>query len=401
MNSHRIACQTEVVIVGAGPTGLALAVTLATAGVEFVIVDRLAEGANTSRAAVVHARTLEVLGELGSADPLIARGLRVDRFAISDGSRRLLTIPFDGLPTPYPYTLMVPQSETESVLLNRLHALGHEVHRPYEVAAVVQDGAGVTLTMTTGQILRAGYAVGADGMHSAVRRESGIGFTGSAYPESFVLADVTMDWTPGRHEVSLTLGIAGLTVVAPLPGGHYRIVATVDDAPETPDLEFVRRLLDERAPGRATVDGLVWSSRFRVHHRVADHYRAGRLLLAGDAAHVHSPAGGQGMNTGIQDGYALGSALAGGRLDDYEAQRSTGRAAGGGIYRPDDPDGDRPEWGGPRCAQHRIAAARPPAGRPHQVRHRDRGAQLPLTQCFPARPAALVDLPRFRQSAGR
>jgi 2-polyprenyl-6-methoxyphenol hydroxylase-like FAD-dependent oxidoreductase len=321
MNVIELPAETEVVIVGAGPTGLALAVTLATAGVDFVIVDRLAEGANTSRAAVVHARTLEVLGELCSADALIARGLRVDQFAISDGSRRLLTIPFDGLPTPYPYTLMVPQCETESVLLARLRALGHDVHRPYEVAAVAQDDAGVTLTMSTGQRVRARYAVGADGMHSAVRRESGIGFTGSAYPESFVLADVTMDWTPGRHEVSLTLGTAGLTVVAPLPGGHYRIVATVDDAPETPDLEFVRRLLDERAPGRATVNGLAWSSRFRVHHRVADHYRAGRLLLAGDAAHVHSPAGGQGMNTGIQDGYALGNAFATGRLDDYEAER--------------------------------------------------------------------------------
>ncbi len=321
MNAIELPVETEVVIVGAGPTGLALAVTLATTGVDVVIVDRLAEGANTSRAAVVHARTLEVLGELGAAAALIARGLRVDRFAISDGSRRLLTIPFDDLPTPYPYTLMVPQCETESVLLARLRALGHDVHRPFEVAAVAQDDAGVTLTMSTGQIMRAGYAVGADGMHSAVRRESGIGFTGSAYPESFVLADVTMDWTPGRDEVSLTLGTAGLTVVAPLPGGHYRIVATVDDPPETPDLEFVRRLLDERAPGQATVHGLAWSSRFRVHHRIADHYRAGRLLLAGDAAHVHSPAGGQGMNTGIQDGYALGSAFATGRLDDYEGRR--------------------------------------------------------------------------------
>ena len=216
---------------------------------------------------------------------------------------------------------MVPQCETESVLLARLRALGRDVHRPYEVASVVQDEDGVTLTMSTGQTLRAGYAVGADGMHSAVREASGIGFTGSAYAESFVLADVTMDWTPGPSEVSLTFGTAGLTVVAPLPGGHYRIVATVDDAPATPDLAFVQRLLDERAPGQAKVTGLAWSSRFRVHHRVADHYRAGRLLLAGDAAHVHSPAGGQGMNTGIQDGYALGRAFATGQLDGYEAQR--------------------------------------------------------------------------------
>ncbi|MET7410376.1 FAD-dependent monooxygenase [Streptomyces parvulus] len=102
---------------------------------------------------------------------------------------------------------------------------------------------------------------------------------------------------------------------------HYRVVATVDDAPATPDPAFVQRLLDERAPGQAEVTGSTWSSRFRVHHRVADRYRNGRLLLAGDAAHVHSPAGGQGMNTGIQDGHALGHAIAAGRLDDYEAQR--------------------------------------------------------------------------------
>lgn len=312
---------TEVAVVGAGPAGLALAVTLAAAGVDFVVLDKLAEGANTSRAAVVHARTLEVLDELGASAELIARGIQVTRFAVRDGARRLLTVPFDKLPTAHPYTLMVPQYETESVLLDRLRALGGEVHRPYEVASVVQDQDGVTLTTTTGETLRAAYAVGVDGMHSTVREAAGIGFTGSAYGESFVLADAVMDWAPGPREVSLTFGAAGLTVVAPLPGGHYRVVATVDDAPPAPDLAFVQRLLDERAPGQAKVTALAWSSRFRVHHRVADHYRARRLLLAGDAAHVHSPAGGQGMNTGIQDGYALGRAFATGRLDGYEAQR--------------------------------------------------------------------------------
>lgn len=321
MNGTALPARTEVAIVGAGPTGLALAVTLASTGVEFVIVDRLAEGANTSRAAVVHARTLEVLDELDASKELIDRGIHVTRFAIRDGSRRLLTVPFDGLPTPHPYTLMVPQYETEDVLLSRLRTLGGDVHRPYEVTSVIQDEDGVTLTMSTGETIRAGYAVGADGMHSAVREASGIGFTGSAYAESFVLADVEMDWAPGRSEVSLTFGAAGLAVVAPLPGGHYRVVATVDDAPVIPDLEFVQRLLDERTPGQANLRALAWSSRFRVHHRVADHYRNNRLLLAGDAAHVHSPAGGQGMNTGIQDGYVLGRAFATGQLDGYEAQR--------------------------------------------------------------------------------
>ncbi|MCX4767895.1 FAD-dependent monooxygenase [Streptomyces sp. NBC_01275] len=321
MNAAALPARTEVAIVGAGPAGLALAVTLAASGIDFVVLDKLAEGANTSRAAVVHARTLEVLDELGASEELIARGIQVTRFAVRDGSRRLLTVPFGQLPTAHPYTLMVPQYETESVLLARLRALGGDVHRPHEVISVVQDEDGVTLTTSTGQTLRAGYAVGTDGMHSTVREASGIGFAGSAYSESFVLADVVMDWAPGPSEVSLTFGTAGLTVVAPLPGGHYRVVATVDDAPPTPDLAFVQRLLDERAPGQAEVTGLAWSSRFRVHHRVADHYRVGRVLLAGDAAHVHSPAGGQGMNTGIQDGHALGQAFATGRLDGYEARR--------------------------------------------------------------------------------
>ncbi|MFI9547617.1 FAD-dependent oxidoreductase [Streptomyces sp. NPDC052016] len=320
MNASALPARTEVAIVGGGPTGLALAVTLASSGIDFILLDRLAEGANTSRAAVVHARTLEVLDELGASAELIARGVKITRFAVRDGSRRLLTVPFDTLPTPHPYTLMVPQYETESVLLARLRALGGDVHRAYEVASAVQDEDGVTLTMSTGETLRAGYAVGADGMHSTVREAAGIGFSGGAYGESFVLADVAMEWTPGPGEVSLTFGTAGLTVVAPLPGGHYRVVATVDDAPAAPDLAFVQQILDARAPGQAKVTECAWSSRFRVHHRVADHYRAGRLLLAGDAAHVHSPAGGQGMNTGIQDGYALGRALAAGALDGYEAQ---------------------------------------------------------------------------------
>ncbi|WP_328299033.1 FAD-dependent oxidoreductase [Streptomyces sp. NBC_00435] len=325
---------THVAIVGAGPTGLTLALTLARAGIDFVLLDRQAEGAGTSRAAVVHARTLEVLDELdpAAAAELIRRGRTVTRFQMRDGARPLAAVTFEGLPTAHSYALMVPQDQTEAVLLERLRALGGDVHRPYEVTSVTQDpgSAGVTLTTATGETLRAAYAVGADGMHSTVREAAGIGFAGSAYEESFVLADVAMEWAPGPQEVSLSFGAAGLTVVAPLPSGRYRVVCTVADAPAEPDLPFVRALLDARAPGMAKVTDVAWSSRFRIHHRVADRYRAGRLLLAGDAAHVHSPAGGQGMNTGIQDGYALGRALAdagtgtgtvGTALDAYEATR--------------------------------------------------------------------------------
>jgi 2-polyprenyl-6-methoxyphenol hydroxylase-like FAD-dependent oxidoreductase len=308
---------TDVVIVGAGPTGLALGCILAAEGVSFVIVDRLAEGANTSRAAVVHARTLEVLEELEVTDRLRAEGLIVPRFTLRDRGHVLVTIRFDELPTRYPYTLMVPQNITEAILLGRLRELGDDVYRPYEVKDLLQDADGVSVMATAAdgqqpQTVRARYLVGADGMHSTVRERAGIGFTGDTYEQSFMLADVRMSWLLRADEVMLFVSPEGLVVVAPLPGGRHRVVATMDDAPEHPGIADVQHILDTRGPmtGATRVDEIVWSARFRIHHRVVDRYRAGRILLAGDAAHVHSPAGGQGMNTGIQDAVALGHVLA-------------------------------------------------------------------------------------------
>lgn len=326
---------TDVVVVGAGPTGLALGCVLAAEGISFVLVERLAEGANTSRAAVVHARTLEVLEELEVTDRLRAEGYFVPRFTVRDHDRVLVTIPFDRLPTRYPYTLMIPQNITEAILLGRLRELGTDVYRPYAVNDLQQDAGGISVTVATDgqhlQTVRARYLIGADGIHSTVRERAGIGFTGDKYEHSFVLADVRMNWSLRSDEVMLFFSPEGLVVVAPLPGGRHRVVATVDDAPEHPGIGDVQHLLDTRGPvtGAARVDEIVWSSRFRVHHRIADRYRAGRILLAGDAAHVHSPAGGQGMNTGIQDAVALGHAIAavlGGRadesrLDQYERTR--------------------------------------------------------------------------------
>jgi 2-polyprenyl-6-methoxyphenol hydroxylase-like FAD-dependent oxidoreductase len=319
----KLPATADVVIVGAGPTGLTLAGFLTAGGADVVVLDKAAEGANTSRAAVVHARTLEVLEGLDVTGELVKRGVITPTFTVRERDRVLLTVPFEGLPTAHPYTLMVPQSVTEEVLLARLRALGGDVHRSREVVGVTQDGEGVTVTTATGEMVRARYVVGADGMHSVIREKSGVGFAGDTYGQSFVLADVRMDWELPGDEVQLFFSSAGLVVVAPLPGGRHRIVATVDDAPEHPSAADVQVLLDARGPRKdpAKVRDLVWSSRFRVHHRIADHYRAGRIFLAGDAAHVHSPAGGQGMNTGIQDAAELARRILDGTEDGYEAVR--------------------------------------------------------------------------------
>ena len=294
------------------------------------VVDRQAAGANTSRAAVVNARTLEVLEDIDVARRLVKEGVQAPRFTIRDRSRTLIPVDFSVLPTEYPYSLMVPQNTTEKLLLDRLLELGGTVIRPMTLTSITQDAHGVTAAFDNGDTVRARYAVGADGIHSTVREQAAIGFRGGQYDESFTLADVRLRGEAPVDEVILFWATAGLTVVAPLPGGVHRIVAPAADAPEAPSAQFIQRLLDTRGlgPGRMVVTDLMWGSRFRIHHRVADTYRAGRLLLAGDAAHVHSPAGGQGMNLGIQDAVALSTALAavldGGPdtpLDDYSAAR--------------------------------------------------------------------------------
>jgi 2-polyprenyl-6-methoxyphenol hydroxylase-like FAD-dependent oxidoreductase len=179
--------------------------------------------------------------------------------------------------------------------------------------------------------VRARYVVGCDGGHSFVRGAVSIPFEGEAYAQSFVLADVRMSWALPDDEVQLFFSPEGLVVVAPLPQGHQRVVATVDEAPAEPSLSDVQALLDARGPRarRPHVEEVLWSSRFRVQHRVAARFREGGVFLCGDAAHVHSPAGGQGMNTGIQDAANLAWKLAlvvrgqapGSLLDSYERER--------------------------------------------------------------------------------
>jgi 2-polyprenyl-6-methoxyphenol hydroxylase-like FAD-dependent oxidoreductase len=325
---------TDVLIVGAGPTGLALAISLQRAGVDHLLIDKLLDGQNTSRAAVIHAHTLEMLDELGVSTLLADEGLKLATFSIRDRDRTLVRLRFDRLATPHPYLLMLPQDVTERVLTDRLVALGGAIHRGVTATEVRQDATGVHVSLTSDvgtHSIAARYVVGGDGMHSMVRAAAGAEFEGAAYEESFVLADVSMEWSHGRDEVMLFFSPAGLVVVAPLPNGTFRIVATLERAPEHPDVADIQTLIDVRGPttGVAKVTAVAWSSRFRVHHRLAKSYRNDRLLLMGDAAHVHSPAGGQGMNTGLVDACVLGrlliTALAGNGaervLDQYQSLR--------------------------------------------------------------------------------
>ncbi|WP_454788920.1 FAD-dependent oxidoreductase [Mycolicibacterium lutetiense] len=302
---------TDVLIVGAGPVGLTAAIVLIQHGHDVTVVDAQAEGANTSRAAVVHPHTLELLEPYGVVDQLVARGVHTPSFTIRDRDDLLIAAPFSELPTAFPYTLMISQADTEGFLLNRLEQLGGKVFRPATVTELRQDTDQVIATFADGQQIRARYLIGADGMHSTVRDQAGIAFSGGTYGESFALADVRLSGGVPADEVILYFSPAGLVVVAPLPDGMCRIVATVDEAPQHPDIAFVQSLLNERGPVStpAVVEEVVWGSRFRVHHRVADRFRDNRILLAGDAAHVHSPAGGQGMNLGIEDAVVLGEHL--------------------------------------------------------------------------------------------
>lgn len=307
--------MTDVLIVGAGPTGLALSVALHQRGVKHVLIDRLEQGQNTSRAGVIHAATLERLSTLGVAERMTARGLKLTTFAIRDRDRPLLTLGFEGLPSAHPYLLMLPQNVTEAVLAERIAELGGHIRRGVTAESIeqVEDGARVTVSQDgERRVIRASWVVGGDGMHSVVRHAAGIEFEGASYADSFVLADVRLDRAPAENEVSLFFSPEGLVVVAPLPDGTFRIVATLENAPETPGVADVQALLDARGPEarRCRVTDVLWSSRFRVHHRLARSYRNGRLLVMGDAAHVHSPAGGQGMNTGIIDAIVLGELLA-------------------------------------------------------------------------------------------
>jgi 2-polyprenyl-6-methoxyphenol hydroxylase-like FAD-dependent oxidoreductase len=319
--------EVDVLIVGAGPTGLTLAAQLHAFGVRFRIVDRLLDRTRESRALAVQARSLEILQNLGGlGDRLVARGRTTTRFAIHFETHVVeAQLGFFGAShTRFPYILFVSQAETETILGDHLASHGVTVERGIELASVAADDAALRCTLHRAdgseQCVRARYVAGCDGAHSTVRHEAGIPFEGGDYEENFVLADVeangpierdTLHAFAGRHGFALFFPLGSPTtwrIIAISPGGPR----AEPDAPMTSalSLDELQSIVDGATGGSFHLHDPAWLARFRLHHRQTTSYRAGRMFLAGDAAHIHSPVGGQGMNTGIQDAWNLGWKLA-------------------------------------------------------------------------------------------
>ncbi|WAZ25078.1 FAD-dependent monooxygenase [Streptomyces cinnabarinus] len=322
--------EQSVIIVGAGPTGLALACELAAAGVSCTVLERRTKPSAQSRAMALYSRTLEVLDLRGHADALTAVGRPVGRMQPAQGA----SIDFTGIDSPFPALYVVPQSRTEEALQQRAIDLGVIVQRGAEVFGVEQDATGVRLHVRTesGEWEEtADYVVGCDGAHSAVREMSGIAFRGRTYDIAPILADVRLRKAPPDDVVMLTGGGA-MMVSVPFGDGLYRVAVGHRDHPWTRDevtLEELAERLTEVLGFDPEPYDAQWLARFKIHQRLADQYRTGRVLLAGDAAHLHSPLGGQGLNLGIQDAVNLGWKLAAtiqgwapaGLLDTYQSER--------------------------------------------------------------------------------
>ncbi|HEY5072193.1 MAG TPA: FAD-dependent monooxygenase [Caulobacteraceae bacterium] len=331
--------RTEVLIIGAGPTGLVLALWLAKLGVGARIIDRSSEPGTTSRAVAVQARTLELYRQLDLTDELVARAHKTPAVNLWVRGAKAARVPFEtvglGL-TPYPFLLTFPQDLHERLLIERLGGFGIAVERRTELAGFEDDGETITARLRrpdgSEEACEAGFVAGCDGARSRVREGMASGFPGGTYRQVFYVADVEARGPPIDGELHVDLDEADFLAVFPLAGkGRARLIGTVRD--ERADRAETLRFED--VSGRAIenlkveVRKVNWFSTYHVHHRVTGSFRKGRAFLLGDAAHIHSPAGGQGMNTGIGDAinlaWKLAAVVRGGAedslLDSYEAER--------------------------------------------------------------------------------
>ncbi|KZN15589.1 MULTISPECIES: FAD-dependent oxidoreductase [Pseudomonas] len=331
--------RSDVLIIGAGPTGLVLALWLSKLGIRVRIIDKTSTPGTTSRALAVQARTLELYSQLDLSDAVVQNGHKVAAANFWVKGEPVARLPLstigEGL-TPYAFLEIYPQDEHERLLIERLEAFGITVERDTELQSFEETGDGITarLRLPDGQqeTCQACYLAGCDGARSIVRKTLDTGFPGGTYQQIFYVADVQARGPTFNGELHVDLDEADFLAVFPLSDeGRARLIGTVRDEradrAETLQFEDVSRRAIENL--KLKIDQVNWFSTYRVHHRVADHFRTGRAFLLGDAAHVHSPAGGQGMNTGIGDAinlaWKLATVLSGGAttklLDSYETER--------------------------------------------------------------------------------
>jgi 2-polyprenyl-6-methoxyphenol hydroxylase-like FAD-dependent oxidoreductase len=331
-----IAAHTpSVLIVGAGPTGLMLAICLQRAGVPYRLIDK-AKGRNpNSRAMAVQSRTMELLDHYGLIDPFLEKGHRLKSMAFHRDAKLLGKVEFQHLTSRYPFLLTISQHDTETLLEKALVELGGKVERPSELLELRPRNVGAVAKIRDPEDviheIEYAYVVGCDGAHSSVRHSLGIEFPGDEYPECFALADLPVTGKIREDEGSVFFHSDGFVFFAPQGNGVFRIILRLHGDAARDGIDFVelKELLAKRVPLSLDLGTPTWLTTFRSHHRRAMRFRRGNVFLAGDAAHIHSPAGGQGMNTGIQDainiGWKLAVILRGDAppklLDTYEAER--------------------------------------------------------------------------------
>jgi 2-polyprenyl-6-methoxyphenol hydroxylase-like FAD-dependent oxidoreductase len=330
----------QVLIVGAGPVGLTAALELARYGVAVRIVDQAEQRTDKSKALVVWSRSMELLERSGCAASFIAAGHKVDAANIVAGDKVIGRVSLAGVESPYPFALMLPQADTERLLEEHLGRLGVAVERRTEVLGFEQTPTDVTTRLRrsdgTEEALTAAWLIGCDGAHSIVRHTLGLAFGGETLKSDWILADLHIAGLEVPDtELALFWHEDGVLAVFPISPGRYRVIMDLGQSkgalPTDPTLEEVQAVVDRRGPGKLTLSDPIWLAGFRINERKVENYRSARVFVAGDAAHVHSPAGGQGMNTGMQDAFNLtwklalvchGACAENPLLDSFSVERS-------------------------------------------------------------------------------
>lgn len=310
---ERMSASVPVLVCGAGPTGMTLALELARFGVPFRIVEQALAGAQFSQALAVQARTLELLEAAHLTDPLLGCAQIVEHVRLRAGSHELFAVDFAGMPTAYSYLAMIPQNDTERLMRDALEKLGVTIERGVTLTSLERADGGVDVELTgPGGAARVhtGYLAACDGAHSTIRRLLGLAFEGHSLSERFALADVVLDTALPADSLHISLaGDGGAVALIPMRARWRMIVESPGDLPDPPDAARFQAALDAvDIPARIRSTG--WMANYHVHQRRVERIREGNVFLLGDAAHIHSPIGGQGMNSGIADAVNLGWKLA-------------------------------------------------------------------------------------------